>query len=155
MATGVSMIPASLTAVLTITMSMGSRAMVRRNVIVRKLESLEAVGSITDICSDKTGTLTQGKMVVRKIWLPSVGDLDVSETNEPFNPHKGEVTLRPNDEKSDCVTVASEGRPQEHLSGKLQPLHDMLLVTSICNLAKVFYDEDADAWTAQIGRAHV
>lgn len=147
-ATGVSMIPASLTAVLTITMSMGSRAMVRRNVIVRKLESLEAVGSITDICSDKTGTLTQGKMVVRKIWLPSVGDLDVSETNEPFNPHKGEVTLRPNDEKSDCVTVASEGRSQEDLSGKLQPLRDMLLVTSICNLAKVFYDEDADAWTA-------
>ena len=57
-ATGVSMIPASLTAVLTITMAMGSRAMVQRHVIVRKLESLEALGSITDICSDKTGTVS-------------------------------------------------------------------------------------------------
>lgn len=54
------MIPASLVVVLTITLAGGTRAMVARNVIVRKLDSLEALGAVTDICSDKTGTLTQG-----------------------------------------------------------------------------------------------
>jgi P-type E1-E2 ATPase len=46
--------------VLTITLAGGSKAMVKRNVIVRRLNSLEALGAVTDICSDKTGTLTQG-----------------------------------------------------------------------------------------------
>ena len=59
-ATGLSMIPASLSAVLVITMAVGTRRMVQRNVIVRKLDSLEALGAITNICTDKTGTLTQG-----------------------------------------------------------------------------------------------
>ena len=59
-ATALSMIPASLVVVLTITLAGGTKAMVQRNVIVRKLDSLEALGAVTDICSDKTGTLTQG-----------------------------------------------------------------------------------------------
>lgn len=59
-ATGLSMIPASLIVVLTITMAVGTKIMVQRNVIVRKLDSLEALGAVTNICSDKTGTLTQG-----------------------------------------------------------------------------------------------
>lgn len=47
--------------------------MVGRNVIVRKLDSLEALGAVTNICSDKTGTLTQGKMVVKKAWVVAEG----------------------------------------------------------------------------------
>jgi Na+-exporting ATPase len=53
------MIPASLVVVLTITMAAGTKSMVKRHVIVRNLKSLEALGGVTDICSDKTGTLTQ------------------------------------------------------------------------------------------------
>lgn len=63
-ATGVSIILAFLKAVLIICLSTGSQAMARRNVVVRKLESLEALDAITDICSDKTGTLTQGQMIL-------------------------------------------------------------------------------------------
>ena len=59
-ATGLSMIPASLIVVLTITMAVGTKIMSQRNVIVRKMDSLEALGAVTNICSDKTGTLTQG-----------------------------------------------------------------------------------------------
>ena len=66
-ATGISMIPACLVVVLTITIAVGTKRIVERNVIVRKLDSLEALGAVTDICSDKTGTLTQGKMVVKKV----------------------------------------------------------------------------------------
>lgn len=56
-ATGLSMIPASLIVVLTITMAAGTKRMVERHVIVRNLKSLEALGAVTDICSDKTGML--------------------------------------------------------------------------------------------------
>jgi Na+-exporting ATPase len=81
-ATGLSMIPASLTVVLTITMAAGTKRMVQRHVIVRNLKSLEALGGVTDICSDKTGTLTQGKISHSRphhpsltcylSWLPSI-----------------------------------------------------------------------------------
>jgi hypothetical protein len=49
-------------------MAKGVTHMARRNAIVRRLDAIEALGGVTDICSDKTGTLTMGKMVVRKIW---------------------------------------------------------------------------------------
>ncbi|PWN53615.1 putative ENA2-plasma membrane P-type ATPase [Violaceomyces palustris] len=150
-ATGVSMIPASLTAVLTITMSMGSRAMVKRHVIVRKLESLEALGAITDICSDKTGTLTQGKMVVRKAWVPATGTYTVSETNEPFNPTLGEVSVSGEEPRSALAggegqVVASDGTSEKLKQD--EKLKDFMNVASLCNLANVFKDKENGEWTA-------
>ncbi|KAK6463370.1 P-type ATPase 1 [Scheffersomyces coipomensis] len=88
-----SMIPSSLIVVLTITMAIGAQVMVTKHVIVRKLDSLEALGGINDICSDKTGTLTLGKMIARKVWIPAVGTYIVSNSNEPFNPTVGEVSF--------------------------------------------------------------
>lgn len=154
-ATGVSMIPASLTAVLTITMAMGSKAMVKKNVIVRKLESLEALGSINDICSDKTGTLTQGKMVVRKAWVPASGTYSVSETNEPFNPTLGEVTVNDveprnakttNSTENDGEVVARSGK-SDKVKGN-EHFENFMNVASLCNLATVFKDKETHAWTA-------
>ncbi|KAJ1029565.1 hypothetical protein NDA13_002811 [Ustilago tritici] len=153
-ATGVSMIPASLTAVLTITMAMGSKAMVKRNVIVRKLDSLEALGSINDICSDKTGTLTQGKMVVRKAWVPASGTYNVSETNEPSNPTLGEVSVNnvePRDaevgsDSTDGEVVARSGK-SDKVKGN-ERFEDFMNVASLCNLATVFKDKESHAWTA-------
>jgi Na+-exporting ATPase len=159
-ATGVSMIPASLTAVLTLTMAKGGKAMVKRNVIVRRLESLEAIGGITDICSDKTGTLTQGKMVVRKAWLPSSGTYSVSATNEAFNPTLGQVTrsdMEPRNASNDTSEKASSGDEEivtddQASSSKVKDnthFVNFLNVSSLCNLAKVFIDKETQDWIAQ------
>ncbi|SPO34723.1 related to Ca2+-transporting ATPase [Pseudozyma flocculosa] len=72
-ALGIGVIPESLVAVLTITFSVGAKRMAEANVVVRRLDALEALGGVTDVCSDKTGTLTQGKMVVRKCWTYATG----------------------------------------------------------------------------------
>ena len=67
----VAVVPEGLPAVVTVTMALGIQRMVRRHVLVRRLQTAEALGAVTVICTDKTGTLTRSDMAVAGVWTPA------------------------------------------------------------------------------------
>ncbi|KAF3935424.1 hypothetical protein ABW20_dc0105018 [Dactylellina cionopaga] len=147
-ATGLSMIPASLIVVLTITMAAGTKRMVERNVIVRNLKSLEALGAVTDICSDKTGTLTQGKMVTKKAWIPANGTYSVGASNEPFNPEAGTITFDASEPRNLFAPSKVPLDSAKLLKEQNPSLEHFLNVASLANLATVQRGGSGD-WSAR------
>ncbi|KFA49368.1 hypothetical protein S40293_04142 [Stachybotrys chartarum IBT 40293] len=148
----VATLPVTLVLVLTIAMAAGAKVMVERNVLVRNMRSLEALGGVTNICSDKTGTLTQGKMVARMAWLPNYGTYTVNVGSEPYNPTEGEIEFSESEPKdlqqgegNRKVTALEEGAKQS-------PLLAFLDVANMANLATVWRgeaDEGGVEWKAQ------
>lgn len=131
-------------------MSAGTSRMAKQHVIVRKLNALEALGGVTDVCSDKTGTLTQGKMVVRKLWIASglVGDNEkvsgagTGKGSRTFSVEAGSEALRP------------EGRVFENVEGQsdeekiIRPgsidagLRAIVECASLCNVATIAQNKE-------------
>lgn len=132
----VAVIPESLIAVLTISTAVGTKAMAKGNVIVRKLAALEAVGGVTNICSDKTGTLTQGKMVAKRVWLADGTEVSVQDSMHPFDPQSGKIHF--NDQELPEEKTQSLIRDQPTLRSFLEAI-------ALCNNATITQRE---AWTA-------
>ncbi|MBN2555582.1 MAG: cation-translocating P-type ATPase [Anaerolineales bacterium] len=79
----VAAVPEGLAAVVTITLALGMQEMIKRHALIRRLASVETLGSTTVICSDKTGTLTQNQMTITRIWVDGV---DLQVTGNGYDP---------------------------------------------------------------------
>jgi len=151
--TGLSMIPASLVVVLTITMAVGTKIMVQRNVIVRKLDSLEALGAVTNVCSDKTGTLTQGKMVVKKAWVIAEGTYSVGESNNPLDPTDAQIAFSDESPRATAVALRTAAQVKAETQWKAateflgrDDFTKYLNVATFANLAIVNQHKETGEW---------
>ncbi len=92
----VAFIPEGLLPTVTLSLAMAVQRMSKRNALVKKLSSVEALGSTTVICTDKTGTLTQNEMTVNHLWL---ADREYEVTGVGYSP-KGEIMTGGKNSKS-------------------------------------------------------
>lgn len=144
----IAMIPEGLVAVVTLTMAFGVQRMAEVKAIVRRLSSLESLGAVTNICSDKTGTLTQSKMVAVRLWLPSDGYYRV--TGIGFEP-KGDIFQQGNLSTGEIQSqggqheqAVAQGSGTDHYLRTIQ-------AASLCNMAelrKMTHPEVDSEWSA-------
>ncbi|KAI8371420.1 potassium/sodium efflux P-type ATPase [Radiomyces spectabilis] len=128
--TAISVIPEGLVAVVTLTQAFGVHAMAKNKALVRRLAALELLGAVTNVCSDKTGTLTQSKMVLTRLWRPDDGFYSVSGLG--FTP-EGEIVSEANDEPLHRDTMSFGTRR-------------LVESTALCNMSEVRKDKKTGEW---------
>ncbi|KAL6075302.1 P-type ATPase [Balamuthia mandrillaris] len=142
-AIAVALLPEALVAVITVVLSLGVKGMAEQKALVRKMKSLEQLGNVTDVCSDKTGTLTQGKMMATELWLPEKSFII---DGEGFNPNSGNVFIKPKEEDGEEAEEEEEEEgasptpvvaSMTEIEDKDHHLHLALLVCSLCNTSDI------------------
>ncbi len=157
-ALAVSAVPEGMTAAITLTLALGVQRMAKKRAIIRRLPAVETLGSVEVICTDKTGTLTQNKMAVQRLWAP--GHELVELTGIGYNPKGNFLHMKDSSQLSienekgllevlkagflaSTATIQYSSKKNEWIC-EGDPTEGALVVAAMKTPFKVLWDEQTD-----------
>ncbi|ELP85145.1 cation-transporting ATPase pacL, putative [Entamoeba invadens IP1] len=155
----VSVIPEGLVAVVTITMSLGVSRMSKHNVIIRNLPVVEGLGSVTTICTDKTGTLTQGRMTMTEIrqGLNVYSFKTIEKKLVKYNSIGAEIEQLPTDcdELLKVCAICNNSSTKENDNGKMEMIGDpteiaLFVVAETLGVTKSGYTKSGYSFVTEV-----